>query len=249
VNRPVHSYKLALLGFWGLVIFGGWTGMTNVIGGPLPAWMITVSIVATILMIIPVLAVAANFHLTMRRDFEVLNWNLALRFIVVGAMIYTFAGIWGGLNSLRDVSRITQFTLASSARTPLSLYGFFSMIAFGSYYYIVPRLLQRDWLSLGLVKTHFWLSVVGLGLLCFQLTVGGIIQGFGLLDPKIPFAAISDLLKPFLFLQIVAVALLVVANLAAAGSFVTIFLSPKAGARKAILEEASLEASQEVPVA
>jgi cytochrome c oxidase cbb3-type subunit I len=249
VNRPVHSYKLALLGFWGLVIFGGWTGMTNVIGGPLPAWMITVSIVATILMIIPVLAVAANFHLTIRRDFEVLNWNLALRFIVVGAMIYTFAGIWGGLNSLRDVSRITQFTLASSARTPLSLYGFFSMIAFGSYYYIVPRLLQRDWLSLGLVKTHFWLSVVGLGLLCFQLTVGGIIQGFGLLDPKIPFAAISDLVRPFLFLQIVAVALLAIANLAAAGSFVTIFLSPKAGSRKAVLEEASLEASQEVPVA
>jgi len=249
VNRPVYSYKLALLGFWGLVVLGGWTGLTNVIGGPLPAWMVTVSIVAAVLMIIPVVAVAANFHLTIHRDFEVLSWNMALRFIVVGAMIYTFAGIWGGLNSLRDISRITQFTIASSARTPLSLYGFFSMIAFGAYYYIVPRLLQRDWPSLGLVKTHFWLSVVGLALLCFQLTVGGIIQGFGLMDPKVPFAAVSDLLRPFLFLQIVAVALLVVANLAAGGSFITIFLGSRAGSGKAVQEEPSWKASQEVPVA
>lgn len=249
VNRPIHSYKLALLGFWGLAILGGWTGMVNVIGGPLPAWMVTVSIVATVLMVIPVLAVAANFHLTIRRDFEVLSSNLALRFIVVGAMIYTFAGIWGALNSLRDVSRITQFTLASLARMPLSLYGFFSMVAFGAFYYIVPRLLQRNWLSLGLVKTHFWLSVVGLALLCFGLTVGGIIQGFGLLDPKIPFVAIGDLLKPFLFVQVVAVALLAVANLAAAGSFVIIFLGPAEASREVVREEAALEASQEVPAA
>jgi hypothetical protein len=52
-----------------------------------------------------------------------------------------------------------------------------------------------------------------------------------------------------LFLQIVAVALLVVANLAAAGSFITIFLSAKAGSRKAVQQELSLKASQEVPVA
>jgi cytochrome c oxidase cbb3-type subunit 1 len=249
VNRPIHSYWLALLGFWGLAVFAGWTGMANVVGGPLPAWMITASIVANVLMIIPVIAVAANFHLTIRRDFEVLSWNLALRFIVVGAMIYTFAGIWSGLNSLRDISRVTEFTLANSARTPLTLYGFFSMVAFGAFYYIVPRLLGRNWLSLGLVKTHFWLSVVGLGLLCFELTVGGIIQGFGLLDPKIPFDAIGDLVKPFLFMQIVAVALLAVANFAATGCFATIFLSPTGGSRKAVFEEASLDASREVPVA
>ncbi|MGA8659331.1 MAG: cbb3-type cytochrome c oxidase subunit I [Chthoniobacterales bacterium] len=249
VNRPIYSYHLALLGFWGLAVFAGWTGMANLVGGPLPAWMITASIVANMLVIIPVIAVAANFHLTIRRDFEVLSWNLALRFIVVGAMIYTFAGIWGGLNSLRDISRITGFTVANSARTPLNLYGFFSMVAFGALYYIVPRLLQKDWLSLGLVKTHFWLSVVGLGFLCFELTVGGIIQGFGLLDPKIPFSAVGDLMKPFLFMQILAVGLLTVANLAATGSFVTIFLNSERGSRKPILEEATLEASREVPVA
>ena len=43
-GRPIYSYKLALLGFWGLALFGGWTGMTHVIGCPFPAWIVTASI-------------------------------------------------------------------------------------------------------------------------------------------------------------------------------------------------------------
>jgi len=41
----------------------------------------------------------------------------------------------------------------------------------------------------------------------------------------------------------------VVANLAAGGSFITIFLGSRAGSGKAVQEEPSWKASQEVPVA
>ncbi|MCX6997031.1 MAG: cbb3-type cytochrome c oxidase subunit I, partial [Kiritimatiellaeota bacterium] len=65
IGRPVHSYYLSLLGFWSLALFYNWNGMHHLVGGPLPAWLVTVSIVASVMMLIPVVTVGLNHHLTM----------------------------------------------------------------------------------------------------------------------------------------------------------------------------------------
>jgi cytochrome c oxidase cbb3-type subunit I len=253
VERPVYSYKLALFGFWSLALFGGWTGMTQLIGGPLPAWMITASIVAKVLMLLPVLAVAANYHLTIKGSFEELRWNPAVRFIVIGSMAYTAYAVEGSLMSFRTISQITQFTLIAVGHTQLGLFGFYSMILFGAYYYIVPRLLERRWLSHRMVMAHFWFCVVGIGLLFFDLTMGGLIQGFALLDPQIPMVAVSDLIQPFLVVQNFAVLLLVVANLIFAAAFALILLLSAPVKYRFVVVESSAETekkiAQEVSVA
>jgi cytochrome c oxidase cbb3-type subunit I len=253
VERPVYSYKLALFGFWSLALFGGWTGMTQLIGGPLPAWMITASIVAKVLMLLPVLAVAANYHLTIKGSFEELRWNPAVRFIVIGSMAYTAYAVEGSLMSFRTISQITQFTLIAVGHTQLGLFGFYSMILFGAYYYIVPRLLERRWLSHRMVMAHFWLCVVGIGLLFFDLTMGGLIQGFALLDPPIPMVAVSDLIQPFLVVQNFAVLVLVVANLIFAAAFALILLLSAPVKYRFVVVESSAETekkiAQEVSVA
>jgi cytochrome c oxidase cbb3-type subunit 1 len=251
LGRPLFSYRLAFYGFGGLAILGGWTGMTNILGGPLPAWMMTASVVATVLMTLPIAAVAANFHYTLREDFEALSWNLVLRFVVVGAMLYTVVGVWEALNSFRTVSRLTEGTMAVSLTTPLTIFGFVGLILFGALYYIVPRLIDRNWVSTLAIKLHFWLTVVGLGLLTFTLIMGGLIQGIGLNDSKITFAAVTDLTKPFLLFQFGSVLVLLAANVIAAWSFVTIFLGPKAGGIPSLPALAPTPASaapQEVPV-
>jgi cytochrome c oxidase cbb3-type subunit 1 len=252
VGRPVYSYKLALLGFWSLAFLGGWTGMTHLIGGPLPAWMITTSIAARVLMIVSVLAVAVNFHRTTKGKFEDLNGSPALRFVMIGAMAYTAYGVEGGLISTRMVAQITQFTLVTMGHAQFGLFGFYSMILFGAYYYIVPRLVNGEWLSIGFIKAHFWLSVVGIGLLLFDLTMGGLIQGFGLQDPQVSMKAVSDLIGPFLLIQNFAVLLLVLANLAFASAFTLIlllsgrvkrrspFFEPSSGVSKEIAPEVSV---------
>ncbi|HYY28409.1 MAG TPA: cbb3-type cytochrome c oxidase subunit I [Chthoniobacterales bacterium] len=224
VEKPIYSEKLAFLGFGGLAIFGGWTGLTHIIGGPLPAWMITAAIVAKVLMLIPVLAVAANFHLTMKGVFEDLRDDAVLRFITTGAMIYTAYAVEASIISLRSIAQFTQFTFVTQVHTQLGLIGFFSMVLFGAIYYVVPRLLGRDWLFPKLATTHFWLNIVGLGLLFFALTIGGLIQGFGLEDPNVPIVAISDLLQPFLTVQNVGVLLILVGNLGFAIAFALILL-------------------------
>ncbi len=239
VGRPIYSERLALVGFWGLALFGGWTGMTRIVGGPLPAWMITAGIVARVLMLVPVFAIATNFHRTMKGAFGGLRDDLALRFISTGAMIYTVYSVEGAIISLRSVAEFTQFTFVTQVHTDLGLIGFVSLILFGAIYYIVPRLLGREWLFHKLVTTHFWFLVTGLGLLYFSLTIGGMIQGFGLADPDVPMIALSDLLQPFLTIQNVGVLLLVIGNLAFAIAFVLILLiSAPARQQEAIVSEA-----------
>jgi len=244
VGRPIYSYRLALIGFWGLALFGGWTGLTHIIGGPLPAWMFTASIMAKVLMLIPVLATGVNFHRTMKGNFGGLRDNLILRFIVTGALIYTVYSFVGSILSARSIAQFTQFTFVTLVHSQLGLFGFYSLILFGAFYYIVPRLLNRQWLFDKLIEAHFWLVVVGLGLLLVDFTIGGLIQGFGLEDPQIPMIAVNDLLEPFLAIQNFGALLLVVANLGFAIAFTLILLISAPAKERPVAIEQSNEASE-----
>jgi len=63
--------------------------MQRLVDGPFPAWMITASIAATILTIIPVATVGLNHHMTMQGYFPLMRYSPTLRFTVFGAMSYT----------------------------------------------------------------------------------------------------------------------------------------------------------------
>src|SRR5207302_2357564 len=65
------------------------SGMQRLVDGPFPAWMVTASIAATILTIIPVATVGLNHHMTMQGYFPLLRYSPTLRFTVFGAISYT----------------------------------------------------------------------------------------------------------------------------------------------------------------
>ncbi len=198
IGRPVHSYYLATLGFWTFALFSSWTGMQRLVDGPFPAWMITASIAATILTLIPVATVGLNHHLTMRGHFALMRYSPTLRFTVFGAISYTAFSLVGVIMSLRSVARITHFTQASVGYTYLGLYAFFGMVIFGSMYYIVPRLVGREWRYASLIKLHFWSAAYGIGLMVLLLLVGGFVQGVSLNDPTLPFSETTDSILPYL---------------------------------------------------
>jgi cytochrome c oxidase cbb3-type subunit 1 len=85
------------------------------------------------------------------------------------------------------MARYVQFSEASVAYTHLGLYGFFTMVMFGSMYYIVPRLVGREWRYASLIKLHFWASAYGLMLMVLLLLVGGFAQGRYMDDAALPF--------------------------------------------------------------
>jgi cytochrome c oxidase cbb3-type subunit 1 len=198
IGRPVYSYHLATIGFWTYALFSSWTGMQHLVDGPFPAWMITASIAATILTIIPVVTVGLNHHMTMQGYFPVMRYSPTLRFTVFGAMSYTVFSVVGILISLRSVARYVHLTEASTAYSHLGLYAFFTMVMFGSMYYIVPRLVGREWRYATLIKLHFWASAYGIGLMTLMLLVGGYVQGASANDPSLPYIESTQSVLPYL---------------------------------------------------
>src|SRR6266404_2579245 len=212
IGRPVYSYHLATIGFWTYALFSSWTGMQRLVDGPFPAWMITASIAATILTIIPVATVGLNHHMTMQGYFPVMRYSPTLRFTVFGAMSYTVFSIVGILISLRSVAQYLHFTQATVAYTQMGLYAFFTMIMFGSMYYIVPRLVGREWRYATLIKLHFWASAYGIGLLSLMLLAGGLAQGSSQNNASLSFIESTSSVLPYLRGGTIAFLLLTVSH-------------------------------------
>ncbi|MGD8439949.1 MAG: cbb3-type cytochrome c oxidase subunit I, partial [Holophagae bacterium] len=85
------------------------------------------------------------------------------------------------------------------AHAHLGVYSFFSMVMFGSIYYIVPRLTGREWPSAALIKAHFWLVAVGMVIYWVALTWGGWYQGLEMNNPDIAFIDIVRSTIPYLW--------------------------------------------------
>jgi cytochrome c oxidase cbb3-type subunit 1 len=198
IGRPVYSYHLATIGFWTYALFSSWTGMQRMVDGPFPAWMITASIAATILTIIPVATVGLNHHMTLKGYFPLMRYSPTLRFTVFGAISYTVFSLVGVLISLRSVASYLDFTQASVAYSHLGLYAFFTMVMFGSMYYIVPRLVGREWRYASLIKLHFWAAVYGVGLMSLMLLAGAIVEGTNLENASLPFMESTQSILPYL---------------------------------------------------
>ena len=211
LGRPLHSRQLALLGFWTLALFGAWGGVAA--GSPLPAWIISVSAGAALMLSIPVLAVVTNLCLTVEKPWQELSQDRTLSFIIAGVVFYFLGSALDILGSVRPLSTLLRFTHYQSGVSHLLLYGFFALTMFGAIYYIVPRLAGQEWPSTRLVKAHLLASVLGVVLHAVALVAGGIAQGLAL-DAAGSFTGIAKSTSIFLQLATVANVVLVAGQLA-----------------------------------
>lgn len=233
-GRPIYSYQLSILGFWSLAFFSSWTGMQHLIGGPFPAWMVSASVVAAVMMLIPVIAAAINHHMTMYGHLDALKWSPTLRFTVFGTLTYTLVGLQGSLMAIPSFNTITHFTDYTVGHAHLGYYGFFTMVMFGAMYYIVPRLLNREWPSATMIRWHFWLAALGIGLMVTALTFGGILQGLALYDVASEFRSSLEYAQPFRWIRGVSGILLLGAHLVFATLFVQMLLKTDRFSRRSL---------------
>jgi len=195
-SRDLHSRYLALLAFWMLILFGSWSGIPA--NAPVPAWMPALSVVATVLGVIPVIAVALNVHWTLEGKCSKLLGHPSLRFIGFGLVAFIVAGLASAATALPAVNQITQFTWFIPARGLLNSYGFFAMVIFGAIYYIVPQLIGQEFPFPKLVRAHFWTAAAGVLLFVVPLAIRGIAQGLRLQHADVAFADIAKGTLPFL---------------------------------------------------
>ncbi len=228
LGKPIHSYYLSVLGFWSLAIFYNWAGVHHLIGGPVPAWVITAGIAASFMMVVPVVVTAINHHLTMIGSFQAMKYSPTLRFIVFGAVNYTLSSLLGSLMADRGVSEVVHFTHAVVGHAHHGLYAFFSMVMFGSIYYILPRILHKEWPSARLISVHFWTCAIGITIYVVVTSIGGTKQGLGMNDASIPFMDVVRNTIVWLKLRSYAGVLITVGHVAFAINFAWMIFKPRA---------------------
>lgn len=220
IGKPVQSYNLSLLGFWGLAFFYGQVGGHHLIGGPVPGWLVTLSIVQSMMMIIPVVAFTVNQYQTLKGSLRMLLHSPTLRFMAFGGLMYTASSVQGSMEALRSVNAITHFTHYTVAHAHLGLYGFVTMVFFGGMYFAMPRITGREWPVPSLTAAHFWLTATGILVYFVTLSIGGWLQGLAMLDAAQPFMNSVAVTLPYLKGRSVGGALMVLGHLAFAWHFV-----------------------------
>jgi cytochrome c oxidase cbb3-type subunit 1 len=245
LGRPIYSYYLSVLGFWSLALFYNWAGVHHLIGGPIPVWLISAGVVASVMMVIPVIVVAINHHMTvvgLHRQ----GWKSpTMRFVVFGAVNYTLVSLIGSTMALRNVNLITHFTHFTVGHAHHGAYAFFAMIMFGGVYYMMPRMLNREWPSAFLIRTHFWMCAIGILLMVFALQIGGWLQGLQMNDAENypDFIEIVKNTRPYMIIRSVSGVMLLVGHIAFAINFFWMLFA--AGAVRAKQGPTLLEAKKE----
>ncbi len=215
-GKPIASADLSKLGFWSLAFLAGWTGMQVYMGGPLPAWMPSIGAFTGTLLLLPVGVVGLNHHLTTLGKHDMVATSPTLRFTFLGSLFFPVTGVILALLSNYSTGVTLQFTHASYGFQIVSVYGFFSMCVFGAIYYIVPRLTGCEWLSVRLIRNHFWFSTYGIAAIVVTSLVAGIQQGGDLNNPEMwdqDFMQLSMNARPYMIARALAWGLITWSNI------------------------------------
>lgn len=191
-NKPLYSHSLALWGLWSV-----WTGQHHQLWSPAPEWLQILTVVFSVLAIIPTTAFMWNFFKTMEGRWLRVGQDVALRFLVVGAIFWGFTCIQGVAQSFRTFSLYVHFTNWVVGHSHLAFVGDYSFWAFALVYLIVPELVGRPIYSRKLVEWHFWLTLVGLTMFMTSLWLGGLVQGQQWLAGGIPFIETVQAMVPY----------------------------------------------------
>jgi cytochrome c oxidase cbb3-type subunit 1 len=195
-NTPLFSHKLSMVGFWSLAFVYVWTGAHHMLHGPISQWLQTISIVFSVMLLIPVWAVVYNFIATMKGQWHQLRDNVPLKFLMSGTVFYLLTCFQGPMHSLRSVNAIVSKTDWIPGHAHMAVLGTFSFFAMAGVYYVIPRVFKTKLHSDALANWSFWLFMIG-GLGMFtSLWLGGFWQGWQWNNPKIPFIDTVVALKP-----------------------------------------------------
>ncbi len=209
-NHPLSSRGLAMFGFWGLLVlapFGGFAATYAV-----PRWVISMSVVTTVLCLIPIAAHTLNWIQTLHtksKNSKEESGSIYFRVAVPFFAVYGALGAWAALPSN---NAIVGFTWFQAGLSQLLEYGFVGLVLLGSVVVVAPKLTQTEWPIQKLLKPLSALSIIGVLFMTLPLLLGGWIQGQGLSDAAIPFVDVSKRAFPFVAMTTVGILLFALAQ-------------------------------------
>lgn len=196
---PLRFSGKAKLAFWTWIVFAPWTAVHDLVGGPFPAETVTLGLILSGLIFLPVALIGMSLISTSFSGEEKRHGSIVLPFLTLASAMFVVAGISEQLLSIRSANELLRFTMFREANTFLWIYGFFSFTLFGAMYYIVPRLIDFGWRSSLLIRIHYYACLYGILLVIAMLGFGGVMQGFALEnhDPQVTMFTVEQITVSF----------------------------------------------------
>ncbi len=217
-GQALYSRELASFAFWTLLFFTSFSGLTGLIGSPVPRWMPAVSTVASVCLLLPLACNVVNWHLTNRGNCAAWKKDVILRFISFGGACYLVAGVAKAILACPDVASKTNLTLINVAVQTLTLHGFIGAVLFGCAYYLLPRVAQVGWPREKLIDVHFLCTAIGVSMMAIGFGFAGVSQASRLANAAVPF--LDAVKSPWLIVATLGLAVLIVGQVAFAANLV-----------------------------
>ncbi|MFQ5561422.1 MAG: cbb3-type cytochrome c oxidase subunit I, partial [Nitrospinota bacterium] len=207
-KNPLHSHKLSLLGFWTLAFFYPFVGTHHYLLSPIPHFTQTISIVTSMLLIIPVWSVTVNFFGTAAGKWKEFvggkeGDHFSAKFLMLAAVYYLLGCFQGSTEALRRLQELTHFNDFVISHSHFTVFGAMVLWAVGGMYYTWPRVTGRTLWSARLSVWHFRLTFFGATLMFTGLITQGFIQG-SMLEHSVNFVDTLNVMKPWWVLRTVA---------------------------------------------
>ena len=179
-GQPLKSKFYALFAFWTLLFFGTWAGIPA--GAPVPAWLPVMSQFASLMLVIPILAVAIVLVKTLRSaNVKCMGGTFChFRF---GSIAFIVSALLLVMLACPKNGSVLDFTWVGVAQAQLHILGFATIILLGGIYEILPRAMGAELPFKKLVPVQFFLSIIGVALFVIPLALAGAKQGHSGFDP------------------------------------------------------------------
>ena len=177
-NRPIYSYRLSILSFWGITFFYIWVGSHHLHYTALPHWVQTLGMTFSVMLLVPSWASAGNALMTLNGAWHKVRDDATLRFMFVAAVFYGLSTFEGSFLAIRPINSLSHYTDWTVAHVHAGAMGWVALITFGAIYAAVPMIWRRETMySWKLVEWHFWLALSGTMIYVFAMWNSGIVQG------------------------------------------------------------------------
>jgi cytochrome c oxidase cbb3-type subunit I/II len=176
-ERPVFSYRLSIVHFWGLVFLYIWAGPHHLLYTALPDWAQSLGMVFSLMLWAPSWGGMLNGLLTLRGAWDKLRTDPVLKFFAAGVTFYGMSTFEGPLLSIKSVSGLAHYTDWIIGHVHAGGLGWNGLMAAGMFYWLVPRLYDTKLHSRAAANFHFWIATVGILLYVIAMWVAGITQG------------------------------------------------------------------------
>jgi cytochrome c oxidase cbb3-type subunit 1 len=209
-ERPIWSYRLSIVAFWAFAYSYIWAGPHHLHFNAIPEWVQNLAVVMSLILLAPSWASMINGIMTVSTAWEKLRTEPGLKFIVLALAFYGLATFEGPMMAIKSVNVISHFTDWTIGHVHSGALGWNAMITFGTFYFLVPRLVGAKLYSIRLANIHFWMALSGTILYVVAMWGAGVSQGVLWLsldqmgELQYSFTEIMAAMNPYYLLRLVA---------------------------------------------